>query len=187
MLGRDKAGGYGIQALGGMLVEYVHGDFLNVVGFPLNHFCKVLGTIYNSPPESPAHKLAREDSGETWPLVNSLSKCAENGEMEPADQDNGATSDAVSVTGNSASGIQEQNVVGPEAASESACSCNQEDFPHKIVDIMDGFKASKVRQRALTNCVGGPTRKLFPLTTYHHSMKAFVFCSVPPPMLIQLT
>uniref|UniRef100_A0A672I507 Acetylserotonin O-methyltransferase-like n=1 Tax=Salarias fasciatus TaxID=181472 RepID=A0A672I507_SALFA len=43
----DKAGGYGIQALGGMLVEYVHGDFLNVVGFPLNHFCKQLDVIYN--------------------------------------------------------------------------------------------------------------------------------------------
>ncbi|XP_061697262.1 probable bifunctional dTTP/UTP pyrophosphatase/methyltransferase protein [Syngnathoides biaculeatus] len=43
----DKAGGYGIQALGGMLVEYVHGDFLNVVGFPLNHFCKQLDAIYN--------------------------------------------------------------------------------------------------------------------------------------------
>ncbi|XP_055361177.1 probable bifunctional dTTP/UTP pyrophosphatase/methyltransferase protein isoform X2 [Betta splendens] len=43
----DKAGGYGIQALGGMLVEYVHGDFLNVVGFPLNHFCKQLDHIYN--------------------------------------------------------------------------------------------------------------------------------------------
>ncbi|XP_008280561.1 putative bifunctional dTTP/UTP pyrophosphatase/methyltransferase protein [Stegastes partitus] len=43
----DKAGGYGIQALGGMLVEYVHGDFLNVVGFPLNHFCKQLSLIYN--------------------------------------------------------------------------------------------------------------------------------------------
>ncbi|XP_054888290.1 probable bifunctional dTTP/UTP pyrophosphatase/methyltransferase protein isoform X2 [Poeciliopsis prolifica] len=43
----DKAGGYGIQALGGMLVEYVHGDFLNVVGFPLNHFCKQLDIIFN--------------------------------------------------------------------------------------------------------------------------------------------
>uniref|UniRef100_A0A8C6WHJ6 Acetylserotonin O-methyltransferase-like n=1 Tax=Neogobius melanostomus TaxID=47308 RepID=A0A8C6WHJ6_9GOBI len=48
----DKAGGYGIQALGGMLVEYVHGDFLNVVGFPLNHFCKQLGVIYNNLPSS---------------------------------------------------------------------------------------------------------------------------------------
>uniref|UniRef100_A0AAQ5YX40 Acetylserotonin O-methyltransferase-like n=1 Tax=Amphiprion ocellaris TaxID=80972 RepID=A0AAQ5YX40_AMPOC len=51
----DKAGGYGIQALGGMLVEYVHGDFLNVVGFPLNHFCKQLSLIYNH--SSPAHKV----------------------------------------------------------------------------------------------------------------------------------
>ncbi|XP_076119503.1 putative bifunctional dTTP/UTP pyrophosphatase/methyltransferase protein isoform X2 [Alosa pseudoharengus] len=143
----DKAGGYGIQALGGMLVEYVHGDFLNVVGFPLNHFCKTLGTIYNSPPESPVHKIAREDSsGQTWPLVNSLSKCAENGELEPSDPANdSADSEAVSISGASASGVQEQNVVGPESASESAspCSFNREDFPHKIVDIMDGFKASK--------------------------------------------
>ncbi|XP_029981321.1 putative bifunctional dTTP/UTP pyrophosphatase/methyltransferase protein isoform X1 [Sphaeramia orbicularis] len=48
----DKAGGYGIQALGGMLVEFVHGDFLNVVGFPLNHFCKQLDLIYNRCPFS---------------------------------------------------------------------------------------------------------------------------------------
>lgn len=44
---RDKAGGYGIQALGGMLVECVHGDFLNVVGFPLNHFCKQMDSIHS--------------------------------------------------------------------------------------------------------------------------------------------
>ncbi|XP_045151900.1 probable bifunctional dTTP/UTP pyrophosphatase/methyltransferase protein [Echinops telfairi] len=43
---QDKAGGYGIQALGGMLVERVHGDFLNVVGFPLNRFCKQLSRLY---------------------------------------------------------------------------------------------------------------------------------------------
>uniref|UniRef100_A0A8C2FVV3 Acetylserotonin O-methyltransferase-like n=1 Tax=Cyprinus carpio TaxID=7962 RepID=A0A8C2FVV3_CYPCA len=40
VLDRDMAGVYGIQTLGGMLVEYVQGDFLNLVGFPLNHFCK---------------------------------------------------------------------------------------------------------------------------------------------------
>lgn len=172
MLGRDKAGGYGIQALGGMLVEYVHGDFLNVVGFPLNHFCKVLGTIYNSPPESPTDKMEREDSGETWPLVNSLSKCAENGELEPTEQDNGATSDAASVSASCGSGAQEQNVIGPEAASESACSCNQEDFPHKIVDIMDGFKASKVglgKQLSVANCN---------CNCNHHNVTTFVSCLV---------
>uniref|UniRef100_A0A9J7ZED2 Acetylserotonin O-methyltransferase-like n=1 Tax=Cyprinus carpio carpio TaxID=630221 RepID=A0A9J7ZED2_CYPCA len=50
----DKAGGYGIQALGGMLVD---------------------------PPESPAHKIKRE-SDEAWSLVNSLSEGAANGEVE---------------------------------------------------------------------------------------------------------
>lgn len=54
---RDKAGGYGIQALGGMLVEYVHGDFLNVVGFPLNHFCKQLDAVFNSYCLSPGEEI----------------------------------------------------------------------------------------------------------------------------------
>ncbi|XP_036443303.1 probable bifunctional dTTP/UTP pyrophosphatase/methyltransferase protein isoform X1 [Colossoma macropomum] len=127
----DKAGGYGIQALGGMLVEYVKGDFLNVVGFPLNHFCKQLGMIYNSPPESPAHKMKREDSVGTnrpWALINSLSKVTENGEVS-----NFNSSDSAGQTA-----VPEQNVVGPECAK-----CNNEGFPHKILDLLDGFKASK--------------------------------------------
>lgn len=50
----DKAGGYGIQALGGMLVERLQGDFLNVVGFPLNRFCKRLAELYPAPSPPPA-------------------------------------------------------------------------------------------------------------------------------------
>ncbi|XP_013381349.1 N-acetylserotonin O-methyltransferase-like protein [Lingula anatina] len=38
----DKAGGYGIQAKGGTLVETVRGDYFNIMGFPLHKFCKVL-------------------------------------------------------------------------------------------------------------------------------------------------
>ncbi|KAL7865883.1 hypothetical protein SRHO_G00111300 [Serrasalmus rhombeus] len=127
----DKAGGYGIQALGGMLVEYVKGDFLNVVGFPLNHFCKQLEMIYNSPLKSPSHKMKREDSvGTDGPCspVNSLSKVTENGEVS-----NFNSSDSAGQTP-----VSEQNVVGPECAK-----CNNQGFPHKIVDLLDGFKASK--------------------------------------------
>lgn len=36
----DKAGAYGIQARGAMLVEHVDGDVLNAAGFPLNRFCR---------------------------------------------------------------------------------------------------------------------------------------------------
>ncbi|XP_053295614.1 probable bifunctional dTTP/UTP pyrophosphatase/methyltransferase protein isoform X1 [Pleuronectes platessa] len=70
----DKAGGYGIQALGGMLVEYVHGDFLNVVGFPLNHFCKQLDLIYNrctssSDQESASARLSKSSPHPTSVLT----------------------------------------------------------------------------------------------------------------------
>jgi predicted house-cleaning NTP pyrophosphatase (Maf/HAM1 superfamily) len=43
---RDKAGGYGIQAIGGTLVEKVDGDYFNVMGFPLCHFAKEVLRIY---------------------------------------------------------------------------------------------------------------------------------------------
>ncbi|XP_013361056.1 PREDICTED: N-acetylserotonin O-methyltransferase-like protein [Chinchilla lanigera] len=65
----DKAGGYGIQALGGMLVEAVHGDFLNVVGFPLNRFCKELAQLYRPPGPRGVGRLAKHDS---IPCVDSL-------------------------------------------------------------------------------------------------------------------
>ena len=42
----DKAGGYGIQALGGTLVKRIDGDYYNVVGFPLNKFCKTVTNMY---------------------------------------------------------------------------------------------------------------------------------------------
>lgn len=133
---RDKAGGYGIQALGGMLVEYVQGDFLNVVGFPLNHFCKQLGLLFNSPTESPSHKIKRGDlsaSDGSWTVFSSLSKCVANGEVELRETSNSRDASQTSA--------REQNVMGTECSS-----CDQQDVPHSIMNLIDGFKASKVPQ-----------------------------------------
>ncbi|XP_013081981.2 probable bifunctional dTTP/UTP pyrophosphatase/methyltransferase protein isoform X2 [Biomphalaria glabrata] len=43
----DKAGGYGIQALGGTLVNKIHGDNFNVMGFPLPRFAREMSRIYS--------------------------------------------------------------------------------------------------------------------------------------------
>lgn len=43
----NKAGGYGIQALGMSLVKKIDGDYFNVVGFPTHHFCTQLKALLN--------------------------------------------------------------------------------------------------------------------------------------------
>ena len=41
----DKAGAYGIQGLGGVFVEEIHGCYYNVVGLPLNKVAQILEEI----------------------------------------------------------------------------------------------------------------------------------------------
>lgn len=45
---RDKAGGYGIQALGSTLIKGIKGDYFNVIGFPLHQFSKELIDIFST-------------------------------------------------------------------------------------------------------------------------------------------
>lgn len=42
----DKAGAYGIQALGATLVEQIKGDYYNVVGMPLHRLCRELYILH---------------------------------------------------------------------------------------------------------------------------------------------
>eukprot|EP01084_Bolivina_argentea_P092220 165937_1 len=43
----DKAGGYGMQAIGGQFITKIDGCYFNVVGFPMQLFCNELRTFLN--------------------------------------------------------------------------------------------------------------------------------------------
>ncbi|MEE6469069.1 hypothetical protein FKM82_008488 [Ascaphus truei] len=139
----DKAGGYGIQALGGMLVESVHGDFLNVVGFPLNHFCKKLAEIYYPPSKRTINRVKYDSIPyvETFENLGNVDKdCpfprevlqVNNGFEEKCDHPcstNGLESPLpdMAVTQN---GILDSHRKGTP-------------LPSRIIELLDGFKASK--------------------------------------------
>uniref|UniRef100_G3MY50 Acetylserotonin O-methyltransferase like n=1 Tax=Bos taurus TaxID=9913 RepID=G3MY50_BOVIN len=133
----DKAGGYGIQALGGMLVEYVRGDFLNVVGFPLNRFCKELAHLYHGPRAHGAPRQVRHDSIPAVDTFEDLSD-AEGGGSDPARAKEGLEP----------CGVQPQ-APRPREADLNGVTDSQPPLPVGLLELMDGFKASKA---LLTAC-----------------------------------
>ncbi|KAI5939344.1 putative bifunctional dTTP/UTP pyrophosphatase/methyltransferase protein [Manis javanica] len=118
----DKAGGYGIQALGGMLVEYVRGDFLNVVGFPLNHFCKKLVELYYPP----RHEDVQRTKHDSIPAVDSFENLSD---MEGGGSDEG--------------GGDAAHARGRQEANHDRTAESQPPFPTELLELIDGFKASK--------------------------------------------
>lgn len=155
----DKAGGYGIQALGGMLVEYVHGDFLNVVGFPLNHFCKQLGIIYNSLPSSDqtsasiilSHHdqvtttvLPQELSGD--PSASPLQKVKRKSDQEHVGESPEQMTNRLSKHEDSqgSENMPLQNITsrGRRVSGSKNTEPKKEDL-QKIITLMDGFRSSK--------------------------------------------
>ncbi|XP_076295344.1 dTTP/UTP pyrophosphatase [Lasioglossum baleicum] len=44
----DKAGGYGVQGLGGCLIERIDGDYYTVMGMPLYSITKQLNTLFSN-------------------------------------------------------------------------------------------------------------------------------------------
>ncbi|NWU96505.1 ASML protein, partial [Upupa epops] len=135
----DKAGGYGIQALGGMLVEYVHGDFLNVVGFPLNHFCKKLSELY-SPPSKHNIQHKKYDSIPSVDTFENLS----DGETESSnltEHEGSRKLDSSGMYSENSSSVRTGFVVPFENQNGVLKSATK--LPSKIVDLLDGFRASK--------------------------------------------
>jgi len=53
----DKAGGYGIQGLGGAFVESITGCYYNVMGFPMHRFCAEVRAERKRPTLRPTHTL----------------------------------------------------------------------------------------------------------------------------------
>ncbi|XP_020848575.1 LOW QUALITY PROTEIN: putative bifunctional dTTP/UTP pyrophosphatase/methyltransferase protein [Phascolarctos cinereus] len=140
----DKAGGYGIQSLGGMLVEYVHGDFLNVVGFPLNHFCKKLVELYYPPPRDAIHHVKYDSvpSVETFEVLSD----EEHGSSTQGNLTIKLEGDNAFSSG--APGSLGKNKIGQDVMGEPVekCSGDMESltkFPSTLVELLDGFKASK--------------------------------------------
>ncbi|XP_068126048.1 probable bifunctional dTTP/UTP pyrophosphatase/methyltransferase protein [Hyperolius riggenbachi] len=133
----DKAGGYGIQSLGGMLVESVHGDFLNVVGFPLNRFCKKLAEMYYPPSKQHIQRVKHDSIPyvETFENLSDVEKdCSSL--SKTSEKHKGLRDFASSGTTSGTTTAVLQN--GIEDRTKEAVR-----LPSKLVDLLDGFKASK--------------------------------------------
>lgn len=133
-----------------MLVEYVHGDFLNVVGFPLNHFCKKLAELYY-PPSKHSVQHKKYDSIPSVDTFENLS----DGECESSNFTEYQVASKLDSSGMDSSGAvytcENNSAVRTGFAAplknQNGVSQSAPKLPSKILELMDGFRASKVRKK----------------------------------------
>lgn len=125
-----------------MLVEYVHGDFLNVVGFPLNHFCKKLAELYYPPPKHTIHHIKYDSipSVETFEILSD-GECDSSENSQSKDAKNLKSNAVAHSQGKHNSSHHKHNV---PVDNQNGVIENATQFPSKLVQLLDGFKASKV-------------------------------------------
>ncbi|XP_078220591.1 putative bifunctional dTTP/UTP pyrophosphatase/methyltransferase protein isoform X4 [Callithrix jacchus] len=109
-----------------MLVESVHGDFLNVVCFPLNHFCKQLMQLYD-PPWPEDLQCIKHGSIPAVDTFEDLSDVDEGGPA-PALRDKAEAGVARDATA--------------EAEGNRTCE-TLPPFPTRLLELINGFKTSK--------------------------------------------
>ncbi|XP_062457467.1 probable bifunctional dTTP/UTP pyrophosphatase/methyltransferase protein isoform X2 [Rhea pennata] len=142
----DKAGGYGIQALGGMLVEYVHGDFLNVVGFPLNHFCKKLVELYCLPSKHSIHHIKHDSipSVDTFEnLSDGESESSNFAECKGANKLTSSRTHPSEPVYNSEDSYCVKTGFTVPLENQNGVLENAAKLPSTIIELIDGFRASK--------------------------------------------
>lgn len=123
-------------------MEYVHGDFLNVVGFPLNHFCKKLAELYYPPQKHTIHRTKHDSipSVETFEIIS-------DGECDPSDYVQLEDAKKLNSGGgghNSVKCIKSTQNCKMPVESQNGVAENAAKFPSKLLGLLEGFRASKV-------------------------------------------
>lgn len=128
-----------------MLVEQVRGDILNVVGFPLNRFCRTMAELYGPPRPEP-----RPPAPEPVPSTDASQNLSDVGTAgagsHPAHSDAGRGHGGAQ--GGAQAGGHRPEAAGSQDADRERTADALPPFPTGLLELVDGFKASKVPVRA---------------------------------------
>lgn len=126
-----------------MLVQQIRGDVLNVVGFPLNHFCRKMAELHGPP--RPEHRPPAWHESESVPTTDTSESLGdvdtEGAGSHPASRDEGRGHGGVQ--GGAQAGSHGPEAPGSQDADRDRTADTLPPFPTGLLELMDGFKASK--------------------------------------------